>query len=609
MNHRAWVLGAALLGVCGCAHGNWEYWSWAREKQTRLQAAEEGDKDAEAKREHHYDVKTIGDATTVGNAQAVAVSGVGLVVGLEGTGGDPPAGGFRIFLEHQLQQENVENVKEVLASPDTSLVLISGAIPPGAHKGDRFDVEVTLPPQSKTTSLRGGYLRKCFLFNYDTTKNLLPNYEGANRLLLGHPVAEAEGPLLVGFGDGDENAKLKTARMWGAGQAKISRPFYLIFNNDQQRAPVVQRAADRINETFRGPYHAIGGDLAVAKTKTYLVLGVPPQYKYNLPRYLRVVRLIPMEVPADQSPYRKMLQEDVLDPAHTVTAALRLEALGTDSIPALKAGLESPHPLVRFTCAEALAYLGSPACGEALADLAVHAPALRAFSLTAMASLDEAICHVKLRELLASPGAETRYGAFRALRALDERDPAVQGEHLNESFWLHRVAPDSTPLVHLATSQRAEIVLFGEEPVLVPPFSFLAGEFTVTAAKGDDRCTLCRLSVRHGTRRRQCSLKLQEVLHNLADMGAMYPEVVELLRQAGKYQCLNCPVAVDALPEGVSVYDLARDGVRHQDNLLTADDQEILRARDEFGATPTLYDRGSRKHRAGEGRSRDAAVD
>src|SRR5207244_9284215 len=138
----------------------------------------------------------------------------------------------------------------------------------------------------------------------------------------------------------------------------------------------------------------------------------------------------------------------------TGTAALRLEALGTDSIPALKLGLESEHVLVRFAAAEALAYLGCPACGEELARLVEQQPALRAYSLTALASLNEAVSHVKLTELLGSKSAETRYGAFRALRALDEHDATVQGEMLNESFWLHRLAPGAPGLVHLSSSRR-----------------------------------------------------------------------------------------------------------------------------------------------------------
>jgi hypothetical protein len=578
MCYRTLVLGVALLGLTGCAH-----------QQTRLQNADESDRDKDKKAQ----VQTIGDLTTYSNADAIPVSGVGLVVGLEGTGGEAPAGGYRTMLEDSLRKAGVQHVKEVLASADASLVLVSAEVPPGAHKGDPIDIEISLPPQSKTTSLRGGYLKECVLYNYDTTKHLDPNFEGGNRMLLGHSLVKAEGALLVGVGEG-EAGDLRHGRVWSGGRCKVDRPFYIIMNSDHQRAPVVQRIAQRINETFHGPARSALGELAVAKTTSYLTLKVPEQYKLNLPRYLRVVRLIPFDgLPPEGSPYRTRLQEELLDPTHTVTAALRLEALGSDSLPILKLGLENPHPLVRFTSAEALAYLGCPASGEELARVVENQPLLRAYALTALASLDEAVSRVKLRELLASQAPEARYGAFRALRALDDQDPAVQGEWLNESYWLHRLSPESTPLVHVSTSRRAEILVYGEKPALAPPLNFLAGEFTVTAAANDSRCIISRLSVRHGANRRQCSLDVQSVVRCMAEMGASYPDLVELLRNADKFQCLNCPLAVDALPQALSVYDLAKDGATNPN--LHGADQDILKAQDDFGATPTLYEKPANK--------------
>jgi hypothetical protein len=578
MRPCVWVLGAVFLGLAGCAH-----------PQTRLQAPDEAERDKE-------EVQTVGDVSSISNAQPVAVSGVGLVVGLDGTGGDAPPGGYRNLLEDQLRKAGVEHPRDVLASPNASMVLVSALIPPGAHKDDPIDVEVSLPPQSKTSSLRGGYLQKCLLYDYDTTAHLDPSFAGSNRLLRGHAVARAEGPVLVGLGaDGDP----RQGKIWGGGRSHISRSFFVVMDQHHQSAPVVQRAAQRINETFHGPSPGTLGDVAKAETKNYLLLQVPQQYRLNQPRFLRVVRRIPLrEVPAARGSYRRRLEEELLDPAHTVTAALRLEALGHDSIPALKPGLESEHVLVRFCAAEALAYLGCSASGQELARLVEHQPALRAFSLTALASLDEAVSRVKLEELLACADAETRYGAFRAFRALDEHAPAVQGTLLNESFWLHHAAPGSPALVHVSTDRRAEVVLFGEDPRLVPPFSFLAGEFTLTAPAGDTRCTISRRSVRHAPTPRQCPLRLEDVLRTLGDMGGTYPEAVEFLRQAGTYRCLSCPVAVDALPQATSVYELARDGGRHPD--LQAGDAEVLQARDQFGATPTLYDKGEGRRPAAE---------
>src|SRR5262245_9090365 len=156
MNHRVWVLGVVLLGLVGC-----------QSTQVRGQSADKDDRDKD------LDVKTIGQVTDVGTPQPTQVSGVGLVTGLNGTGGVPP-GGYRLMLEKQLHQQKVENVKEILASPDVALVLVTALIPAGAHKSDPLDVTVTLPPDSKATSLRGGYLQQCFLRNYDTKKNLSP---------------------------------------------------------------------------------------------------------------------------------------------------------------------------------------------------------------------------------------------------------------------------------------------------------------------------------------------------------------------------------------------------------------------------------------------------
>lgn len=577
MNHRVWVLGVMLLAPLGCVH-----------TQTRLQSEEDGERD------EAYKIQTIGDATTVANADPVQVWGVGLVVGLDGTGGGSPPGGYREILEKELKRMEVDNYREILGSPNTSLVLVSALIPAGARKGDPLDIEVNLPPQSRTRSLRGGQLIECRLYNYESAHAINPACTGSDRSVKGHPLVRAKGSLVVGFGDGDEEAKLRRGRIWGGGRCEIDRPFFLVLNEDQQFARVAMRVAERINDTFQGNYpRAPGMETAVPKTKSVVTLGVPSQYKHNLPRYLRVVRMIPLqEAPAPSSTYRRKLEADLLDATASVTAALRLEALGPDSVPILKRGLQSQQALVRFTSAEALAYLGDSSCGEELARLVTEQPALRAYCLTAMASLDESICHLKLEELLACPSAEARYGAFRALRVLEEKQASslVKGKLLNDSYWLHRVAADSPGLVHISSSRRPEIVLFGEMARLEPPFSFLAGkEITVTAADEDNRCTISRISVRQGTRRKQCSLELEDILTTMSDLGASYPDVIELLRQADRCKCLSCAVKNDALPQAAPVQELAR-AAKTDPAFLQG---EIVQARGDFNLTPTLFEQAA----------------
>jgi hypothetical protein len=564
-----------LLGLVGCA-----------QQQIRQQSEEETEHD-------RYQVTTIGEKTDVGNAEPIPVSGIGLVEGLDGTGGDTPPDGFRTMLEDQLRKDGERHIKELLTSPNNALVLVSALIPPGAHKKDKLDIEVSLPRGSKATSLRGGRLRRCLLYNYDFASHLSPGYSGPASLLMGHPLVGAEGAVLVGLGSGDDDGRLRQGRIWDGGWCKAENPLSVLMHTDQQYARMTALIADRINESLQPNVSGTGsGALAVARDKLAVYLNVPPQYKQNLPRYLRVVRLIPLQEPPEvgeggKRSYRQRLAEDLLDPSRTVVAALRLEALGQRSLPILKKGLESKHPLVRFCSAEALLYLGSPAGAQEAATAALEQPLLRAYALAALASLDEAICQEKLADLIGlARDDETRYGAFLALHSLEDQHPAVRGEHLNDAFWLHRTAPSTPPLVHVSTMKRAQVVLFGEEAFLKGPFGFMAGEFAITATANDKGCTISRIPLRAAVVRRQCSLKLDEVLRTMAEMGAGYPEVVALLQQADHCECLTCRVRFDAVPQAVSVYELVKAG------RAAPGESELLIGGQDLGGTPTLYETG-----------------
>ena len=524
---------ALVVTLVGCSH----------DQQLRSQSGEEAEHE-------RYGLKTVGDVTTVANAQPLQVAGVGLVIGLEGNGGDCPPDDYRKLLESDLHKQGVKNVKEVLADPDNAMVMISGQIPPGARIGDPIDLDVHLPARSQAKSLRGGTLKACYLTSFATTHQLMPGYNGAETMLRGQIFARAEGPVLVGFtNNGDETSQQKQGRIWAGGTCRKENPFGLVLAPNQQfKARMTDRVANVINDRFQG---AAKGDptnaLAIPKTPESIDLRVPAQYRLNLSRFLLVSRLIPLQETKEQlgggKPYRQRLAEDLLDPARCVTAAMRLEALGQDAVPELKIGMTSANELVRFCSAEALAYLGNAAAAEELGRMVVNRPVFRAFALTALASLDENASRRQLEDLLEGDhDDETRYGAFRALRALEETHPAVAGRLLNDSFWLHRIVPNTPSLVHMSSTQRAEIVLFGGDVILKPPFSFLAGEYNIRAEANADQCTVTYVPLRtefrtgeprNGVATRQtCPLKLEDVLVTMADLGAQYPEAVELIQQA-----------------------------------------------------------------------------
>jgi hypothetical protein len=571
---RAWLLVAGLLlaglPLTGCEWPSFLVLSGTAESQNARKAVPP----------KLPELKTVGTYTSFWGVDTVQVHAVGVVVGLEGRGSNPPPGEMRLQALRLLKVRGVADPEAYLASGDAAVVAVRAFLPPGLRKDEPLDVDVELIPEDKQSNLRGGELLPCDLYEYaDANQLSMRGGEGA-RPMRHKRLARAAGPLSSSpEGDGAEGGRMRRARVWGGGKSLEERNFALVINSESQEAALAVAIAEAINRRFHGEFRGAVRGMAEAKTKALVTLRVPNPYRHNWLRYLRVIRQLPLRTdPLLLEQLRRQYAQELLDPAQTIVSALRLEALGADAVPQLKQALHSAHPLVRFAAAESLAYLGEPACGEVLAEVIRKDPALRALGLTALASLDEAVSHVKLRELIREGQAELRFGAFRALHAFNPNDRLVTGELINKSFHLHQLAPDSPSLVHLSTVTRPEVVLFGEEPLLLPPFSLLAGpDFTVTAKAGDSHCVVSRISARHGTAHEKCSLRVSDIIRTLGRLGGQYGDVVDLLRQAAQIECLSSPLAIDALPQAPTVYELAeRSG--HGVN-------------PELGGTPNLFAR------------------
>jgi hypothetical protein len=579
MSRYACGLALTLVALTGCL-----------QPFARMQMGDDAEHDKD------LDVRTVGDVTEVGNVGPQQVSGVGLVTGLAGTG-HAPMGHYREMLEKQLRKQGAEHVKALLDSPDNALVRVTAFIPAGARRGDPIDLEVDLPPGSKAASLAGGYLHECTLREYQSTRNINPDYK-VDRSLAGNIVAFGKGPLLVGCRAAEEPGELKRGHVWQGGVSLANRPIFFIMKKDDRSARIANAVAERINFMYQDDHHKAriseahkqllllddvthklnqsqlrgSGKIARACNTEIIEVCVPHTYRYNRQRYLLVARLVPLREEGSEASlrYRQRLRQLLLDPADSIRAALRLEALGKDSIPVLKEGLDSDDPLVRYASAEALTYLGSTAGVEELAKLARQNPMLTNFAVVALAGLDEGICRTRLAELLRCDDAPVRCAAFMALRLVAAHDPPeldgrpnrwLNGRLLNDAFWLHQVAPASTPLVTYAVDRRPEVVLYGDGISLTPPTRLLVGQdFTVTAADGDDRCTIMRISKESSQQRKQCALQLADVLATLAELGGGYPDAVDLLRKLEERGGMSCPVRVAAVPPEVTVQDIAETG-------------------------------------------------
>ena len=542
-------------------------------------------------------IGTIGEVTEVANAAPIQLHAVGLVTGLDGTG-HSPTGYFRSMLEQQLRKQKIDKTKELLDSPNNSLVLVTGFMPPGVRKGELFDIEITLPQGSRTTSLAGGILHDCPLRTFELASNINP--EKGEKPLSGHVLAKARGHLIVGLGDADEGKELRRARVWSGAVSAAERPYYFVlkkedksdffaflkdekktshsrvtnsianrlnvqFQDDPKKLKVMNDHRDllladgvvqQLNRNFDSSYGK--GDMAKAIGKEVVTLRVPYAYRYHHDRFLCVARLLPlMETPEQMGKYRKRLEAMLADPKYALRAGLRLEALGKDSIPVLKKQLVNPDPTVRFHAAESLTYLGSTAGIEELAKLAAAKKEMRAYALIAMAGLDEAICRTKLAELMNVDDPELRSGAFRALRLLDDGDPRTHDAQFAAPFSVHKVAPESPPLVLYGTSKRAEVVLFGRGIQVVAPVKVLAGgEFTITADREDSRLNVSRHTA-NGAQRQQCGFRVEDLLQTMSDLGASYTQITDLLKILNDGKSLSCPALPSSPPQAAGLESVA----------------------------------------------------
>jgi hypothetical protein len=465
----------------------------------------------------------------------------------------------------------VKNPNAVLNSPDTALVIVRAALPPVIEIDDHFDVEVVLPENTTATSLKGGWLLDCSLSEQAIVPGKGP--------MKGHVLARAEGPIMLSTGEGDDASMagvLKRGRILGGGiykggLLKESRDMGLYLRNDLRSARQSKRIATAIGKRFHSFEHGLKKPLATAKTDQKIVLKIHPRYKENYVRYVQVIRHIALnESEVEKRERMERLRKTLLVPQTAAKSAMELEAIGNDSVLILKEGLTSPSAEVRFYSADALAYLGDSSGARELAAAARNEDAFRVFALAALATLDDTVTRDLLKELMTEPtveikdgerhevwSAETCFGAYRTLCAIDKDDPFIRGERMHKGeFKLHVVRSEGDPMVHLSMHRVPEIVLFNENQRLRTPISLSAGRhILVTAPAGSDKVTVSRFEAgQDNDRQIVCSTKVADVIRAVSKLEASYPDVAQMLVQAERQTNIDGRLQLDALPQAGRIY-------------------------------------------------------
>jgi flagellar basal body P-ring protein FlgI len=530
----------------------------------------------------HVD-EAVGNLAQIRGSE-LRLEGVGLVVDLDNTGADPPPGALRARLLDQMKKAGVPDSDKILASKRTALVLVRLVVPPGASPKDRIDAEIEIPSNTATTSLAGGRL---------LTANLAQVMIAGGDAKEGFTLGKAGGPVMTGSKEKPDD--VKSGRILGGGRCLKEVPYVLILDERRKSIKTAALIQAVINARFFQHEGTDQKGLANAQNDQHISLKVPLIYHQNQARYFRVVKLLPLvDTAALREKRLATLSKELLDPKTAGIASLKLEAMGPPGIDVLKVGLTSPNGQVKFFAAEALAYLRDTSGVDVLAETAIKRSEFRMQALGALAALDESAAYIRLRSLMNEADIEVRYGAFDALRTANPGDEslgrvrilreeprssdddsmaqAIYGVNphrprdnkppvAEDPFALYLVDSEGPPLVHVSSTKHAEIVIFGRGQTMLTPIVLGGGgAILLNAADGDTTVQISRNTPsRAGAPdvKMNCSLAIGDIVRETANLGATYPELVDILQSASRQKNLSGPLIVDAAPVGDVAYEAA----------------------------------------------------
>ena len=543
-----------MLTAAGCSSfGSLAAADWLTrnpfEKTARANLDDSSEPDRESSR-------LVNEYVTISGMNPLVLNGVGLVTGLRNTGGDIPPSNHRRNILDEMRRRKVPNPNRILQSPTTAVVNVRVFVPPLARKGEILDVEVSLPEGSEATSLRGGMLLECSLYE--------SAYIAGRGTLRGDELARGAGRVLITAADerGDEDHLAGVLRrgVVPGGARYIGEPQTLGMtvktryrSNRMSRIVARQigvRFHDFDDDGLRKP-------LAEAKTDTRIELKVPRNYRDNYQRYLQVVRRVPVkESPIERRVRIEKLRAELAVAETASEASMQLEAIGREAIPVLREGLEAANELSRFHAAAALAYLGEDAGVDLLVEAARTNRTARVWALLAMASLRGGEAIPGLATLLDDDLAETRYGAVRAITTVDEVHHAVAPERIGGKGgqFIMRTIPLDDPAarasLHITKRKKAELCVFAPEQEFRLPMLARAGsQIMVVGRSGDRMVEVTRfVSPESPPQTQRVPARLVDVIRTCCEMDATYPDIVGLLMEADRQHNLPGELAIDTLP-------------------------------------------------------------
>lgn len=570
--------------LCGCASGLMSMPGAAMMADRFSKSDEKKDDESKSKKSkkrdkedndfgNHIDTPLLSEYMSVQGNTMIVLRGVGLVTGLNGTGGDPSPSALRTQLQNEMNRRGIKDSKKILASRDTAMVVVTAYLPAMVRKGQRFDVRVALPPNSNAKSLKGGWLLETRMFEEQ-------NVEGRGSLK-GHNYAVAGGAILTSLGVKDNReerqAELMSGAIPGGAISLTDRDLSIILRTEKRGSRNSLRVAEAVSQRFYR-YNKYGQRISCAEAKddARVVLKTHDQYINNFPRYQAVIRNLALnESDVARRMRMELLARDILDPEKcqnivsgvaACPTALQLEAIGDEAIPFLTDALESDSFDVRFQAAQSLAYLGNAEGVEVLHEAARTQPAFRVYSLVALSVVDDADAVLALRQLMSEPALETRYGAFRALKELDPHDPSLNPIEFENRFIVYAIDSTGEPMVHVTRRRAPEVVLFGTEQSLRLPAVLNAGRnIRIMGETGQHEVEVIYYQLNAEPKRHKIPNRLIDILRTCGKLGATYPDIVQMMIEAEQQHNFVGQFGIDRLPQAGRLYTKNTNSVSPED--------------------------------------------
>jgi hypothetical protein len=479
-----------------------------------------------------------------------ALENVALVTHLPGTGGSVKPGQSREKMLDMMRRNDVPQPNSILDSSQTAMVVAFTAVPPAARKGDRINVSVKLASASEAVDLRQGWLRETALVE-------MGNLGGTIRESFER--ARAEGPLVtLAQYTGSQEAEAKTeAVVVGGARLLKAREIGLGVSSEFADAITMAAVVPAINERFTYFDGHKQTGIATPLSDDYIELQIPVRYAADPYHFANVVtRLGFNETPEERELRVQALAGQLTaEPEAAREACLELEAVGDLGREPLAAQLSHPDREIRFYCAHSLAYLGDRRAIPVLVELCTSEPAFRAMCFNALASMDSYHAEEALKSLLNLGDFETRYGAIRALRRRNQRDPLVLGHTVARVGDLLEIPSSGDGFVAVSMFETPEIVFFGQVPQLNLPAFHNVNKNMLIQPTGQNEVTITHFLIDQDDISVVCPADLRSVLQGIAQVGGGYGDWVSFVRECQELGFMSIPVAMNPIPPTGRSYD------------------------------------------------------